>query len=75
MIALCIILFMDALHAPALTNAGFAFLSPATTNDLLVLGAATSVTLGVAALGLAAAARRISVTRVERNSLWQKFRQ
>jgi hypothetical protein len=64
-LALCIILLIDALHPPALANAGFAFASHASVAELLVLTAATAATLAICALALSVLAKGLSATRVQ----------
>ncbi|WP_066959608.1 HPP family protein [Rhizorhabdus dicambivorans] len=51
-IALAIVLIFDALHPPALANAGFAYASPASAEQLLGLTAATALVLVLAAIAL-----------------------
>src|SRR3546814_1974659 len=46
-VALCLILFLDALHPPALANAGFAYSAHATVSELLQLTAATVAVLAI----------------------------
>src|SRR3546814_12658949 len=48
-VALCLILFLDALHPPALANAGFASSAHATLSELLQLTAATVAVLAIRA--------------------------
>src|SRR3546814_3168246 len=51
-VALCLILFLDALHPPALANAGFAYSAHATVSELLQLTAATVAVLAICAVCL-----------------------
>src|SRR3546814_20585308 len=51
-VALCLILFLDALHPPALANAGFAYSAHATVSELLQLPAATVAVLAICAVCL-----------------------
>src|SRR3546814_5004856 len=51
-VALCLILFLDALHPPALANAGFAYSAHPTVSELLQLTAATVAVLAICAVCL-----------------------
>src|SRR3546814_17426837 len=57
-VALCLILFLDALHPPALANAGFAYSAHATVSELLQLTAATVAVLAICAVCLSRCERK-----------------
>jgi len=73
-VALCIILFLDALHPPALANAGFAYSTHATAGELLQLTAATVAVLAVCAICLSCWAESADDLSQDRRPLWRRRR-
>ncbi|TAL04571.1 MAG: HPP family protein [Rhodospirillaceae bacterium] len=62
-IALSVILLLDVLHPPALANAGYAFMTDATTGELLALTAATAIVLSLASITISRVASEEAISR------------
>lgn len=73
-IALCLVLLFDALHPPAIANAGIGLVAPESMSELLSLVAVTSVLLAVAAVAAAGLASAIAGRSMSMSQFWWRRR-